>query len=192
MSKSDFWSRARCERLAQLWVEGLPVGSIADALDSSKSAVCGKAHRLGLPKRRSPIGPDTRWSSEKDEAFRHAWEAGVPTAVIAAQFGLVRADSASTRAREMGLGRRLYARKPAKRAIAVPAPTAAARGLEPEPLEPADAGSTSACDCQWVMRLRPTLFCGQPVRRLGCAWCEAHHRRVYVRSSHHHERVDHG
>lgn len=49
------WTDTKQVRLVQLWAEGLSAREIARRLGCSPSAVIGKAHRLGLPPRASPI-----------------------------------------------------------------------------------------------------------------------------------------
>lgn len=49
------WTDERIEELKQLWGEGLSAQEIGRKLDVTKNAVIGKAHRLGLPSRPSPI-----------------------------------------------------------------------------------------------------------------------------------------
>ena len=50
------WTEERVQRLKDLWAQGLSASEIADALgDISRNAVIGKAHRLGLSGRPSPI-----------------------------------------------------------------------------------------------------------------------------------------
>ena len=49
------WSTDLFERLTKLWAEGKSAREIGDTLGISKNAVIGKAHRLGLERRRSPI-----------------------------------------------------------------------------------------------------------------------------------------
>lgn len=49
------WTDSKQVRLVQLWAEGLSAREIATRLAVSRSAVIGKAHRLGLPPRPSPI-----------------------------------------------------------------------------------------------------------------------------------------
>jgi GcrA cell cycle regulator len=62
------WSEARIAELKRLWSEGLSTAEIARRLAISKNAVVGKAHRLNLrgrpspiqvrlPERKNPIGP---------------------------------------------------------------------------------------------------------------------------------------
>ncbi|MGB0747970.1 MAG: GcrA family cell cycle regulator [Magnetospiraceae bacterium] len=49
------WTEERIETLKELWTDGLPAGEIGRRLGVTKNAVVGKVHRLGLPKRPSPI-----------------------------------------------------------------------------------------------------------------------------------------
>ena len=49
------WTEERLEKLRKLWAEGLSITQIGDALGVSRNAIAGKAHRMGLPKRPSPI-----------------------------------------------------------------------------------------------------------------------------------------
>jgi GcrA cell cycle regulator len=50
------WNDAAIAELRSLWDEGLATAEIGRRLRVSKSAVIGKAHRLHLPGRPSPIG----------------------------------------------------------------------------------------------------------------------------------------
>lgn len=52
------WTDEQVEELKRLWNEGLTTGDIGKALGVSKNAVVGKAHRLGLNSRPSPIRRD--------------------------------------------------------------------------------------------------------------------------------------
>ena len=49
------WTPERVEQLRQLWDEGLTTAEIGKRIGVSKNAVVGKAHRLELPSRPSPI-----------------------------------------------------------------------------------------------------------------------------------------
>jgi len=50
------WTEERVEQLRQLWSQGKSASEIADTLgDVTRNAVIGKAHRLGLSGRPSPI-----------------------------------------------------------------------------------------------------------------------------------------
>ncbi len=49
------WTDEQIDELVRLWNEGLPTSEIGRKLGTTKNAVVGKAHRLGLSKRQSPI-----------------------------------------------------------------------------------------------------------------------------------------
>ena len=49
------WTDDKIARLRELWKSGLSTAAIGRELDVSKNAVVGKAHRLGLEPRPSPI-----------------------------------------------------------------------------------------------------------------------------------------
>ena len=52
---SEEWTPKRVSALIALWNEGLSTSEIGNRLGVTKNAVVGKVHRLGLPKRGSPI-----------------------------------------------------------------------------------------------------------------------------------------
>jgi GcrA cell cycle regulator len=53
------WTDERIERLKDLWSQGITASQIADELGGvSRNAVIGKAHRLGLQSRPSPVKPN--------------------------------------------------------------------------------------------------------------------------------------
>lgn len=53
------WTDERIERLKELWTKGMTASQIADELGGvSRNAVIGKAHRLGLQSRPSPVKPN--------------------------------------------------------------------------------------------------------------------------------------
>jgi GcrA cell cycle regulator len=52
------WTEERIERLKGMWAQGATASQIADDLGGvSRNAVIGKAHRLGLEARPSPVRP---------------------------------------------------------------------------------------------------------------------------------------
>lgn len=54
--RNDYWSLDEDETLARLWDEGVSVNGIALELNKrSRNAIAGRARRLGLPMRCSPI-----------------------------------------------------------------------------------------------------------------------------------------
>src|SRR4030095_11203012 len=53
------WTDERIDRLKELWSKGMTASQIADELGNvSRNAVIGKAHRLGLQSRPSPVKPN--------------------------------------------------------------------------------------------------------------------------------------
>src|SRR5688572_25532939 len=53
------WTDERIDRLKELWSNGMTASQIADELGGvSRNAVIGKAHRLGLQSRPSPVKPN--------------------------------------------------------------------------------------------------------------------------------------
>jgi GcrA cell cycle regulator len=63
------WTDERIERLKALWSQGITASHIADELGGvSRNAVIGKAHRLGLQSRPSPVKPNEAAPPEADEA----------------------------------------------------------------------------------------------------------------------------
>jgi GcrA cell cycle regulator len=71
MNKSQSgWTEDRLSKLRELWDLKLSITKIGEQLGVSRNAVAGKAHRLGLPKRQSPIsasGSVARTKSKKTE-----------------------------------------------------------------------------------------------------------------------------
>ena len=49
------WTEERLDKLRALWDKGLSISQIGEELGVTRNAIAGKAHRLGLPKRQSPI-----------------------------------------------------------------------------------------------------------------------------------------
>ena len=67
MENNSVWDELKLNKLKKLWDEGLPITKIGIELGVSRNAIAGKAHRLGLPKRNSPISKsgDPRKNQQK-------------------------------------------------------------------------------------------------------------------------------
>lgn len=85
------WTAKRIAEMTRLWNQGLPTSEIARRVGVSKNAVIGKIHRLGLPRRDSPIrreaakvveikGPTCKWpiGDPSHEDFRYCGKAALP------------------------------------------------------------------------------------------------------------------
>jgi len=68
------WTDERIETLKKMWDSGMTATQIAEELGGvSRNAVIGKAHRLGLPARPSPVKPnESRTESPRAETPRPA------------------------------------------------------------------------------------------------------------------------
>src|SRR5262244_2314713 len=76
------WTEERIERLKKMWHEGATASQIADELGGvSRNAVIGKAHRLGLEQRPSPVKP----GEEKEVKKAAAPSAAAPKAAPKAE-----------------------------------------------------------------------------------------------------------
>jgi len=63
------WTDERIERLKKMWAQGATASQIADELGGvSRNAVIGKAHRLGLEQRPSPVKPGEEKEAKKQAA----------------------------------------------------------------------------------------------------------------------------
>ncbi len=72
------WTDERIERLKEMWTSGKTASQIADELGGvSRNAVIGKAHRLGLQARPSPVKPN-----EAEPAPAKAKAADAPAAAV--------------------------------------------------------------------------------------------------------------
>lgn len=64
------WNEEAIGKLRALWAEGLSTAEIGRRMGVSKNAVVGKAHRLNLPSRPSPIRRDGERSARRRQPRR--------------------------------------------------------------------------------------------------------------------------
>jgi GcrA cell cycle regulator len=161
MSSDTPWTDAKIARLTQLWAEGLATAEISRRLNLSKNAVVGKAHRLRLPERPSPIKPR---------------EGGQPHRIAPAP-PPGRHTGRPTLPRLACLQRPLAAAAATPDRALLPSPNLEASALG-MPLRP-----RATHPCCWPLgepgspRFR---YCDEPVMA-GKPYCEAHCRLAYVR-----------
>jgi GcrA cell cycle regulator len=80
------WTDERIERLKALWTKGMTASHIADELGGvSRNAVIGKAHRLGLQSRPSPVKPNEPEPKPKAKAKEKVETAPAPAKAPAAE-----------------------------------------------------------------------------------------------------------
>ena len=193
------WTEERIERLKKMWHDGATASQIADELGGvSRNAVIGKAHRLGLEQRPSPVKP-----GEEKEAKAKAAPAPAPAAPKPA----AKADSPTPRAAPPAAsgapGAAPAPQRPTQelqyRSIGPggfirqgpgdqqpPIPPAPPRRLVPAKPSPEIANKTSLLDlndkvCRWPMGHPGEAdfhFCGENVNP-GFPYCVQHCGRAY-------------
>ncbi len=67
MTKKSTWDDLKLKQLEDLWKQGLPISKIGEKLGVSRNSIAGKAHRMGLPKRTSPISSPENKQSRPDK-----------------------------------------------------------------------------------------------------------------------------
>ena len=70
MENNFVWDEDKLNKLRKLWDAGLPITKIGNEIGVSRNAIAGKAHRMGLPKRNSPISKsgDPRKNQESNNS----------------------------------------------------------------------------------------------------------------------------
>jgi len=195
------WTDERIDKLTKMWEGGATASQIADELGGvSRNAVIGKAHRLGLKARPSPVKPNEKEAaapapkaSKAEPAPRPAptprpaaprAAAPAPTASSAAPAGEAAAPSAPMpRIVSVGPGGFLRQGPGDQQAPIPPAPP---RRLVPAKPSPEMADKTSLLDlndriCRWPMGHpgEPDFhFCGEKVNP-GFPYCVEHCGRAY-------------
>lgn len=66
--ETNSWTEERLEKLRDLWAKGLSISQIGEEMGVTRNAIAGKAHRLGLPKRQSPIAKSSAKAPQNDSA----------------------------------------------------------------------------------------------------------------------------
>ncbi|WP_308721614.1 GcrA family cell cycle regulator [Komagataeibacter xylinus] len=155
------WTEETIARLRDLWQQGLSTAEIGRQLSVTKNAVVGKAHRLGLKPRPSPIRRAAKATPPADAATQAAPVAAVPAAAPekeAAPAPVVAAPPVPEKAPA-----------PVKATVAVPAPKAATPAPTAEPAPEAAARPARAPARAARSALRPV---SEPRRRSSqsCCW----------------------
>lgn len=184
------WTEERIERLKKMWHEGATASQIADELGGvSRNAVIGKAHRLGLEQRPSPVKP-----GEEKEVRKAAPAAAAKPAKPEASKATPAATESSTPAQPASPAQRLTPQELQYRSIGpggfirqgpgeqqAPIPPAPPRRLVPAKPSPEVADKTSLLElndriCKWPIGHpgEPDFyFCGQQANP-GFPYCVEH------------------
>ena len=76
MPNKNTWDDSKLKKLEDLWEQGHPISKIGEMLGVSRNSVAGKAHRMGLAKRTSPI------SSEKKRKLTGTKDNGITDKIV--------------------------------------------------------------------------------------------------------------
>lgn len=190
------WTDERIDQLKELWEKGMTASQIADELGGvSRNAVIGKAHRLGLKSRPSPVKSTAKPSQKapgKSKAKAKPKEkrttrkpAPKPAESASAQPAPPPSPSpAPSGPRYQSIGPGGFTRQsPADQAPLPPAPP---RRLVPAKLDPEYEDKTGLLDlteriCKWPMGHPGESdfhFCGEPINP-GFPYCVEHCGRAY-------------
>jgi GcrA cell cycle regulator len=183
------WTEERIERLKKMWHDGATASEIAEKLGGvSRNAVIGKAHRLGLEARPSPVKPGEEGAAPAAKPAKKA-QAPAPKAPAAekpapqpeqsaAPQPQPRRSSDNVQYRSVGPGGFIRQGSGDQQAPIPPAPP---RRLVPAKPSPEVADKTSLLElndriCKWPMGHpgEPDFhFCGEPANP-GYPYCVAH------------------
>ncbi|WP_150291728.1 GcrA family cell cycle regulator [Sphingobium estronivorans] len=200
------WTDERIDQLKAMWEKGLTASQIADELGGvSRNAVIGKAHRLGLQSRPSPVKANEAPKKAAPPVRKPAPEAEAPKPAApvhpAAPAPVRSAPPVAPAPAPIAATPETEAPAPKPRIISVgpggflrqgpgdqqaPIPPAPPRRLVPAKPSPEIAGKTSLLDlteriCKWPMGHpgEPDFhFCGEAVNP-GFPYCVEHCGRAY-------------
>ena len=196
------WTDERIERLTKMWEGGATASQIAEELGGvSRNAVIGKAHRLGLKARPSPVKPNEKEAAPAPAPRAPKAEAAprpaptprpTPTAVPRAPTPAPAAAAPSGDAAPAPAGPRIVSVGPGgflrqgPGDQQAPIPPAPPRRLVPAKPSPEMADKTSLLDlndriCRWPMGHpgEPDFhFCGEKVNP-GFPYCVEHCGRAF-------------
>ena len=186
------WTEERIERLKKMWHDGATASQIADELGGvSRNAVIGKAHRLGLEQRPSPVKPGeekekkpaaapvaARAAPRPDVAASRPATAPAPAATVPGAPPPQPSRAEMMQYRSVGPGGFIRQGPGEQQAPIPPAPP---RRLVPAKPSPEVADKTSLLDlndriCKWPIGHpgEPDFhFCGEPANP-GFPYCVAH------------------
>jgi GcrA cell cycle regulator len=189
------WTDERIEKLTKMWEGGATASQIADELGGvSRNAVIGKAHRLGLKARPSPVKPNEKEGAPASAPAPKAPKADAPPRPAPAPRPAAPARPAPSAAlsapaadqpRIVSVGPGGFLRQGPGDQQA-PIPPAPPRRLVPAKPSPEVADKTSLLDlndriCRWPMGHpgEPDFhFCGEKVNP-GFPYCVEHCGRAY-------------
>jgi GcrA cell cycle regulator len=204
------WDETRDAQLRTLWGEGHSGNEIARRMATTKNAIVGRAHRLALPSRPSPLpAQDELWTPEEDARMRDLRAAGFMCSEIGQRMGRTE-HAVRHRCKRLGILAPARPRNDGVRPLVARGAAVVARARAASPLFAAPSPQASSMDgaatavvapppprplvvhdrgCRWPLwadNERPThLYCGeaQALRADGVrlAYCPCHAARAFTR-----------
>jgi GcrA cell cycle regulator len=170
------WNEESIAKLRALWAEGLSTAAIGRRMGVSKNAVVGKAHRLNLPSRPSPIPCDgNNAGSRRQRSTRVKGATLARLESLAERDGIVAKDPYVYFTERDDIGQ--FTKSP-QRLAALPVCDSP---VECEPAAPLPVTGT----CLWPMwghYVEPTqVFCGADARG-GKSYCAEHCELAYTKA----------
>jgi GcrA cell cycle regulator len=186
------WNEDQIAELRRLWAAGPSTAEIGRILGCGKNAVVGKAHRLGLPSRPSPIRTSLRSAQASARRAEHLRQVqalnaqGFTAAAMGARLG-IRAETVGKLLRSVGLASPGRGALPAGAGLPdVPVVRRAAAPRDALPSAPVAAHPSiraDRCGCRWPLgepRTAGFRFCNEPGVVPGKPYCAEHCAIAYV------------
>lgn len=166
------WNAAAIDKLRKLWAEGHSTAEIARRMGGTKNAIVGKAHRIGLPGRPSPIRiePAPKRPERAPRQTLPPLRSVQPGALTAGTAEATRRAELGAQTRRENTDRRISGRSDAMLPAALPL----------------KIGAVVHRTCQfpmWPHNARPgrnPLFCGSAEVVPGRAYCADHCRKAFT------------
>ena len=166
------WSERQILQLRELWgIEGLSSAEIGRRMGASKNAVVGKAHRLGLPSRPSPIKPRTDGQPANPPGRRQGPHP-IKGDTLPPLGSVVDGETVTAK----GGGGKPRKPKPGR---ARPKPQIRPVTSQPPPQQRAPGNGPPCCWPMGDTRSRVFRFCDEPSTGLGKPYCHEHAKLAY-------------
>ena len=177
------WTEETIARLRALWAEGHSTAEIGRRMGVSKNAVVGKAHRLNLPARPSPIRRLGTDASARPPTPRRVTGPTLPPLPAAPREPLTREPGTREAMPRDMLAHRPAAARPAEAPSPRPAPIEPVRATAPLRAVSAQRSSTRISACCWPIGEpgKPSFrFCNAEALN-NKPYCSEHAQVAYVK-----------
>jgi hypothetical protein len=108
---NTIWTKELDETLREEWAGQRSAREIGIVMGMTKSAIIGRAHRLGLPKRPPPAHIVGIWTLEKEEMLRNLYAQNLTGIEIAERMGMT-VQAVQRRASYLGITNKIRTRAP--------------------------------------------------------------------------------